>query len=303
MNIRSINNRVILMKTLLVAAFIGLTLLFFTSCNDGSLLEFRETVDAAEDNATLETEFTALYDLLDDVSATDPKLGKTGSTILPSGATLNYLDTSWIDGDGKEFLIDFGPLGTVSPKGMLCKDGKYRAGKVRITLNKPFMQVGSILDVKLDENDQYYSGDGEKMTQLTGNFTIIRTGQETLRMEVVNGIAKTDDGRELKWTLVNRTVQRTKDAGPGVWGDHFKIEGEASGIGRNGDEFTVSITEPLIKKMETGCASAFVKGRLTISVNNGSKIIKVNYDPFNNEACDRVAEADINGRKTTFTVK
>lgn len=286
-----------------VLAFSMASVIFsFYACSEGGLLELRETVDAAEDNATIETEFSALFDLLDDVSATDPKLGKTG-TILPSGATLTYLDTSWIDGDGKEFLIDFGSLGTVNPKGMLCKDGKYRAGKVRITLSNPFVEVGSILDVQLSENDQYYSGDGEKMTQLSGNFTIIRTGQETLRMEVVNGVAKTSDDREIQWTLVNRTIQRLKDAGPGVWGDHFKIEGEASGIGRNGDEFTASITEPLIKKMEAGCASAFVKGRLTISINNGAKIIKVNYDPFNDEACDRVAEADINGKKTTFTVK
>jgi hypothetical protein len=291
--------RILLTSGLLFAAV--LTALFLNSCTE-DLLEVKETIHSAEDNAIIETEFTALYDVLDDIGETDENLGKTESTILPSGAEISYLDTSFADGDGLELLIDFGPLGTDEPQGMLCKDGKYRAGKIRATLNKAFKEVGSIFEVVLSEDDQYFSGDGSNMVQLLGRLTVIRTGENTIRIEVVNGVAKTD-GREIQWNLVNRVINRTKDAGPGVWGDHFEITGNAQGINRNGEEFAVNIDQALVKKMEVGCAKTFVKGRYTISVNKGAKTIMVDYDPFKDEACDRIAEADINGRKTTFTVR
>lgn len=271
------------------------------SCVD-DLLEVKETIDSAEDNAIIETEFTALYDLLDDLAETDNKLRKKGSTILPSGAEVFYLDTLWSDGDGIEVLVDFGPLGETEPKGLLCKDGKYRAGKIKATLSKPFNEVGSSFIAKLNEEDAYFSGDGSEMVQLSGTLGIYRIGENTINIDVVNGLATKED-RVIKWTLANRTIRRTLDAGPGLWGDQLEITGDAQGVNRNGEEFSVTIDEPLLKKMESGCAQTFVKGKLTISVGMSGKTIVVDYDPFNDEACDRIAGAYVNGKETTFTVK
>lgn len=280
----------------------GLFLMMFTpSCVD-DILEVKETIYSAEDNAIIETEFTALYDLLDDLAETDEKLRKKGGTILPSGAEVTYLDTIWSDGDGVEVLVDFGPLGETEPKGLLCKDGKYRAGKIKATLSKPFKEVGSSFIASLSEKDAYFSGDGSDMVQLSGTLGIYRIGENTINIDVVNGMATKED-RAIKWTLANRTIRRTLDAGPGVWGDHFEITGDAQGVNRNGEEFTVTIDEPLLKKMETGCAQTFIKGRLTITVGMSAKIIVVDYDPFNDQACDRIAGANVNGKTTTFTVK
>jgi len=285
-------------KLLLGAAVFAFMFLF--SCKRDKVTTL-ETITSAEDNSTAENEFTATFDLGDDVVSTDGRLKKTGNNILPSGAVITITDSLFTDGDGKEFNVDFGILGATTPLGKLCGDGRYRAGKINFTLSGPYLSIGSVLTINILENDKYYSGNGVDMTQISGTKVVTRTQANQFTISVINGKATNGNGT-VTWTA-NRTTTRIIDAGPGLLGDVFEISGSATGTNRNGDAFTVNITVPLKKKVEIGCSQTFVKGTLTLKNTVSGKEIMVDYDPFNNEACDRTAKATINGVDRIYTVK
>ena len=274
--------------------------MFMVSCKRDKI-EALETITSAEDNSTAESEFTAAFDLGDDVASSDGRLKKAGTSILPSGAVLTITDSSFTDGDGKEFNVDFGPLGTVAPLGKLCGDGRYRAGKINFTLSAPYLSIGSILTISISDSDKFFGGNGSQMTQISGTKVITRTQANQFTVAVTNGKATNDNGT-VTWAA-NRTITRISDAGPGLLGDVFEISGSASGTNRKGEAFTVTIDVPLKKKVDVGCAQTFVKGKLTLKNTDSGKEIIIDYDPFGNEACDRVAKATINGKDNIYTVR
>jgi len=277
-----------------------MTALFLTACKKDTA-EVLETITSAEDNSSAESEFSSAFDLGDDVASNEGRLKKAGSSILPSGAVLTITDSLFTDGDGKDFFVDFGPKGSTAPFGKLCADGRYRAGKIHFSLSAPYTTTGAVLTISIAENDNYFGGNGSEMTQISGNKVITRTQANQYSVVVTNGKATNDRGTIL-WQA-NRIVTKTTDAGPGLLGDIFEITGNASGTNRNGEKFTVTIDLPLKKKVESGCAQTFIKGKLTLKNLDSGKDLKIDYDPFNNEACDRTAKATINGRDRIYTVR
>ena len=65
----------------------------------------------------------------------------------------------------------------------------------------------------------------------------------------------------------------------------------------------VAIDSPLLKRLDVGCATTFVQGIVTVSAKEGNQVVSINYDPYDNSACDKYAEANLNGRKTIFKIK
>ncbi len=287
-------------KSRLMLVVAVLATMSMSSCKKDKL-EALETITSAEDNSTAESEFTSAFDLGDDLATNENRLKKAGSTILPSGAVLTITDSLFTDGDAKEFNIDFGPLGTSMPFGKLCGDGRYRAGKINFILSAPYLNVGSVLTINISDNDKFFGGNGADMTQISGTKVITRVSVNQFTVMVTNGKATNINGT-VTWAAT-RTITRTFDAGPGLLGDIFEISGSAAGTNRKNEAFTVTIDIPLKKKIEIGCAQTFVKGKLTLKNTVSGKEIKVDYDPFNNEACDRTAKATINGKDYFYTVR
>lgn len=261
--------------------------------------ELQESITSAEDQAISESVVSSTYDVIDDVGATS-QFGKTGSTILPSGATLTFTDTTLSDSDGYEYVIDFGPLGTTTPKGLLCLDGRYRAGKLIITQSKKFDEIGCVINCTIADADEYHVGDGSEMVKFTGGIKVTRTGANSVGIEITNGKAVTSKGTIESHS--NKSITRTQDNGPGTLGDEFEISGTGGGKNRDGESFNWNITTPLVKKVSAGCATTFVKGVIELSNSKGSKLT-FNFDPYNNGACDKTVEVTLpNGTKKTFTV-
>ncbi len=285
-----------------------LTLALFLAATTGLMMvscrkdagETVETITSAEDNSTAENEFTSLFDIADDFSSND---GRTrGNTILPSGAVVTFSDSSFTDGDGVECSIDFGPLKTSVPKGTLCNDGRFRAGVIHISLSKRYLLDSSEVTITANESDNYYAGsDGVNLTKLTGSIKLLRVSDSEIKIDVTNAKAVNDKGT-VSWQST-RTITKTIDNGPGLLGDVFQITGSASGINRNNENFTVTIDVPLVKKVEMGCARTFVKGKITLTNVSSGKNIQIDYDPYNNQACDLVAKATINNKEYYYTVR
>jgi hypothetical protein len=265
------------------------------------ITEEKDTIYSAQDNSNAETLFCATYDVIYDVVSTNAKLRKANSTILPASTTVIFEDTSFTDGDGVSLTIDFGPLGDSEPKGTLCHDGIYRAGKLHISANSKFTNPNIKVEARIDESDMFFSGNGSQMTQVIGTTTMTKSTVNTLKIVVSDARIIIDD-YELLWEC-SREIELVSDMGPGIWGDIYQVAGSSSGVNRFGEDYSVNIDEPLVKKMKMGCAQTFISGKLSVSVANSNKVIRVNYDPYGDGSCDLYAEADIQGRKTIFVIR
>lgn len=263
----------------------------------------KENIQAAEDFSSSENALASAFDVSDDVASTDNRSKKGGSTILPSGAVLNWIDTSFTDGDPVEFNIDFGSLGATPSYGTLCGDGKYRAGVVHITLTKRYTEVGAKLTVKAEDADNYYVGDGTNMFKLTGTLDVERTAQESVTLTTTSCTIK-DLLSQTRTFSGTKTITRTAGSStPGIWGDEYTITGNGSGTTKNGDSYTWNITTPLLKKLQTGCAKTFTVGVIEIKNTSANQSLKLDFDPFQNGACDKTARAIIGNWHKDFEVQ
>ncbi|MBO6517289.1 MAG: hypothetical protein JJ975_12130, partial [Bacteroidia bacterium] len=152
-----------------------LMLFALSNCSE-SIPEVKENIFSAEDNAQAETQFFATFEAAYDVIATDRKFRKAETTIIPSNAKIVFIDSSFDDGDGVEMWVDFGPILDTEPKGILCQDGRYRAGKMHITVNQSILSAEFLAVVTTSEEDQFFSGNGENMSQLIGTTVISLAG-------------------------------------------------------------------------------------------------------------------------------
>ena len=293
-------NSVMRKLLLITCGFLALSL---SNCSE-SIPEVKETIHSAEDNSMAETHFMAMFDAAFDFIATDGKFKKkSGPTIVPSEkVTVTYKDSSFNDGDGIEVEVDFGPLDNPGEqKGILCQDGRYRAGKLNISVNQSVNSADFKATVRIDKGHKYYSGDGVNMTQLSGRM-VIRFVEPLIIGVKIEKAEVSNDEVEVEWES-ELTIIGQFEAGPGIWGDTYTIMGRSSGTNRDGESYTTVIEEPLIKKMENDCATTFVDGKITLSSSESSQVISIDYDPFENQECDRFAEASINGRKTIFEIQ
>jgi hypothetical protein len=77
------------------------------------------------------------------------------------------------------------------------------------------------------------------------------------------------------------------------WDDVWFIGGSAQGTSRRNRPFTTQVTDSL--KVLGNCIFRVpVKGIIQLNTQNHTVII--NYDPYNNEACDRVASVQVDNQ-------
>jgi hypothetical protein len=285
------------MNKLRLASMVFVALLALTSCRK----ELAESIQSAADNAVVETEYAQIYDVVSDYASTDNRSGKTEDLILPSGATVIFNDTTFTDGDGIEFYIDYGPLDHgASFKGILCSDGRYRAGKIFVSMDKRWSDFPVTINVTIGGlPNEYYVGNGTKMYKVSGLKTITRNSATSYTVEVTNASFQRDNGT-ITWNS-SRTVSQTYDAGSGWYNDEYTLSGTASGTNVNGVTFSVATVTPLKKKLTLGCLTTFIKGELLLTNSNG-KVLGINYDSYNNEACDKAVTVTYNGNTNVIQV-
>ena len=287
------------MKRILFAISI-LPLISFFGCQS-DVLEMKEDINSAVDQIIAENNFTSTFDAAFDIIATNAKMQKSGTTIIPDEVRLNFVDSLFSDGDGVELIIQFGSMGTTIPHGVLCQDGNYRSGQLRILVNQSIRSAEFRAEVISTEKDSFCVGNGAHMVQQIGRTMITLENQNGIRLRVLDGIIK-DDSTIIRWDC-DRTVIQTKDGSLGIWGDEYEMTGTSHVYSSTGETFTATITSPLIKKIEAGCARAFVAGRMDIQSNASNQHFEINYDPFNNQACDQLVETAVMGKKSIVALK
>ncbi|MFN8308505.1 MAG: hypothetical protein U0T73_00960 [Chitinophagales bacterium] len=271
--------------------------LFFTSgCRR---LAQNNELQSAQDHAQMESEYAQIYDAVSDFAGHNSKTGKTESVddyVLPNGATVTFQDTVF-DSNGVSFTIDYGPLGTGNNKGIPCKDGRYRAGKIKVALDQHWNVFPSQLTITIDP-DQYYTGNGTTMNQVSGTKVIRHNSQYDYDITVSNAVMKKQGGT-VSWSA-QRHVTQVVDVPGSIWGDEYLEYGTANGTNIKGENFSITTVAPLRKKIEAGCLTTFVAGELRLQTD--TKVLMLNYDAYNNQACDKKALVTLNGKSHIIDV-
>lgn len=269
-----------------------------------------ETAQSAEDFAEDQAAVLSMMDLVEDVAATQGFM-KNGSSILPAGVAINYLDTLFTDGDGVEFEVDLG----VYP-GVDCGDGKKRYGKLNITASKPFKEVGCVVTAyaptsltmytpsKTDHTTIFLSKSLGEVITLTRTATNVVDVTYKLAFYYVVENPQNPNRTASGYVPMTGTFTLTQVAGmddPGVLGDEFTISGGTTGQNHNGKAYTTTITENLYRKVDETCSKVFTKGKIELK-NDGAKT-NMKLD-FGDGSCDNDVEITLpGGIKKKYTLK
>lgn len=290
---------------LLTLPVMVVSLFAFASC-EKLIDDASETSESGEDYAHDQTAISALVDMVQDLGETQGFMMKNGNSIIPASVPINYIDTIYTDGDGIEIEVDF-----PSP-GVLCNDGWTRQGKVSVRTNeKRYSETGANIVLKIPSGTLSMTKEGETFSftmMSTDHITVSRTGTNAFKVDYIFELeASYPDGQGGTVTASsnpNGSFTATQTAGadvPGTADDEFVIQGTTNGTNHNGTNYTVTITEDLVRKVDPACSKTFIKGKLELKNEGSSTSLKLE---FGDGTCDNDIVIVLPGNiKQTYTVK
>ncbi len=236
---------------------------------------------AAQSATEADAMLTAALDLVKDFK------NPSNWTVIPSSAKITYIDSSFSDFTGVSFRIDFGPVRSNKPRGMLCLDGKYRSGVLECSMRAPYLDSGNRINAH--HLNEFYTGNGTEMFLMKGNINLLRTGQTSWQ---VNEDLEID---ALHLSVMSWKADLTMNQNNG---SHSYL-GTSSGVSSSeGKSYNLTISDPLVKK--ENCPNTFIKGICDISVN--SEVIFLDFNPYSDQVCDEVARTSLNRFEKIFYI-
>jgi len=160
-------------------------------------------------------------------------------------------------------------------------------GVIQIVITGPMHRAGTSRTITF----QNFSVGGNL---IEGVKTITNVDGVTVNITLRGGKITFEDG-----TFITREVTRSRKWIAGlrtpmfIWDDEFQIEGTVSGVNRRGEQYSVVITKPLIRKM---ACLWLVEGTKTVQTGNRSLILD-----FGNGTCDNVATVTADGETREIT--
>jgi len=224
------------------------------------------------------------------------------SPMLPKNIKIEKKDSSYLDGNGVEFEVDFGTWKN-NIQLPLDLDGKVKAGKFKVRIDKFYQEIGSHMSVEFNGSEPFMIGDSSapltwmgEMEFIRMDFNLLKVTANSLQMEVLN----------LKRTAsCNLKIEKTSGMGtPGIFEDSYKVSGDVLANVDEDDLLKVTINSPLVKRVEWGCSSSPLKGILIIQgeKDENKQGVTVDFDPFNNEACDDWVRLQFAGKTKDFKI-
>lgn len=267
--------------------------LAFTACkkDNESQVESIDT-NATEYDALAENIFTDVTNISNeayDLGTTNFKSGDDDSDIIGLCATIT-LDTTVFP---RELIIDFGD------ENCLCRDGKYRRGKIINTFTGRYKMPGTIITLGFEDfyvNDNHVEGsrvvtnmgfneDENMYWTIEVESLITLAGDETSETSVAFGW---NSSRIREWVEGMDTPRR--------WDDVFLITGTAEGVRPSGLNWTREIIIPLRKQMS---CRFIVSGSVEIQPEN----MPLSLLDFGDGDCDNIATITVNGRTKTIFLR
>jgi hypothetical protein len=283
-----------LKKTVFVLLLTVASTLSFVACKKNNTVANTDT-ESAENNALSESTFNDVTTLVDQsITTGDIIVGQAGSTAannaaeeaLGSSCATISLDTV---SNRRAVIIDFGTTNC------LCKDGRYRRGKILTNYTGRYRDSGTVVSITFDN---YFVNDN----QITGTKTITNNGINAAghlvyTVQVDGVIIKANNGGRVTWAS---TRQREWIAGANtplvLTDDVYSITGSASGTNAAGDSYSIKILQPLIRSMS---CKWFESGKCEITKSNNPTVIL----DYGTTGCDANATATVAGKTYDIVLK
>lgn len=216
-------------------------------------------------------------------AAQDNGVMRIEETLLPPCASV-LVDTV---SSPKTITIDFGTAGC------LCDDwdNKTRKGKIIASWTGKYRDAGTVIQVQTQ--DYYVNGNKHEFNKTVTNDGFNGSGHLSYTVNISLAKITYTDGTTLSWTSTRTREWVEGEPTLTPYDDVYEISGSANGTARNGDSFSVTITNPL--EVALSC----------LWVRSGTMVITPENKPartldFGNGGCDDDATVEING--TTYNV-
>lgn len=236
------------MKKNLFLPFLLLTLpLLFVACN-------KDDKSAEDMEVTTSLDVLTAQDLFQDTEEeVDYELGTRDPEDLCPIVTV-------VPGDGsypRTVTIDYGTEGC---EGL---NGRIRKGIIQVTLTDTLSNPGAVRTVEFID----FSVDDVQIegTKTLTNNGLNGEGQLTFTRVISDASLTFPNGDVAEWDATQQITLIEGTGTPGRLDDVSRIEGNSSGVNRNGNPFTSEITTPLIKPF---VCPWVVSGVRSVTVNN-----------------------------------
>ncbi|MHB1278022.1 MAG: hypothetical protein ACYC1Q_06455 [Bacteroidia bacterium] len=287
----------------LLALPIMVASLFALSSCEKLVDDASETAESAEDFSEDQEAISDFITVIQDVASTDPYMLKKSNSILPEGS-VTYIDSSFTDGNGIELSISIN-------EPALCSDGLYRSGYLEISANKPFSEVGCILEVQgtfwagitanLSLDDFGFDLNGKHLTIERIDANKLEVDYEMQFYYTVKDFAnRIFVGEHYTGTGHFVLTQTEGLQTPGTDGDKFVVSGSSTGENHNETPYTTTITKDMVYVVDKTCSKTFIEGAMTLKNSGSTSDLKID---FGSGACDNDVEITLpGGIKKTYTV-
>jgi hypothetical protein len=285
----------------LLALVFMLGLISMQSCE--RINEHKENgLQLATDFCVMQSELASIIEVADEMGDQTTGKGTPSKFVLGAfgkAASVKILDSTFFDGDAIEFEINFGPNKLPLSENQRGFDGKYRAGTMHIKIQSHYIENTAKLELKIDKSDNFCVGANPNQPKnMAISCSTIRQDAKTHSL----AIESLDLFGQKKITLEG-TVQLLKlnNSNPGVIGNKYQILGKGI-LKDSDDDQSWEIMQPLIKNVVPGCSGEYINGMLELKDSDNSNTTILDYDPFENESCDRIVRVTIAGKITDITL-
>jgi hypothetical protein len=267
---------------------LALTSLTFTGCRRD---EEDADTSAASDNALAEAIYSDVTNIADEAgisgSLSNYRLGDPDNGgVLSACATLDFDTINTADQD--TITVDFGSVNCT------CNDGRNRRGQIIVYYTGGYRDSASTHTITFNN---YYVNDHQVLgTKTVTNLGHNAAGNLVYDIDVNGTIHLASNAGTITWSS-DRQREWTAGESTAIWSDDmYSITGTASGTSAAGENFSVSITSPLIRNMAIGCRRHFTQGTVTVTPDSRP----VRTIDFGTGACDDLATVTINNN--TYTI-
>lgn len=219
---------------------------------------------STDDHNTMQREYDDILSTVEDVMKDyNDEMDKSGSQFQPSVSDTSCatvtLDTTYSTNGAKgRITIDFGTTNCIG------LDGRSRRGKIHVDYTGRYRTVGTVITTTFED---FHVNDNK----IEGTKTVTTQSREVYNVSVTGAKITFTDASTITWesertrTWVGGNDTTLADM-LNIWNDVYEISGTASGTGRFGRTFTVSIDQVTIK-LQCWLSAIFhpVSGTITVS--------------------------------------
>jgi hypothetical protein len=241
-----------------------------TAAKDNTMAEsnYNDATNMVDASFALGTNFSFRTETGQNVARIEDVLGACGSVTVDTASTT------------RKITIDFGTTDCT------CADGRKRRGKVIATWTGNYRAAGTVITISFEN---YFVNSNQIMgTHTTTNQGLNNAGNLVYKIEVSGSIVKAVGGtitwnstRYREWTAGANTPLNPLD-------DAYSITGTANGKTVLGTTYTISITQPLVRKLNC----AFIEsGKIELTPTGGTTWTL----DYGNTGCDAKATVSVLG--------